>query len=299
MAFFSRCLLAAAVIVSLCCTIACDSCQKGGERLEAGDAECVPSVYPTEDGSGSALAEADSCDRFRAVNRDVPDNLRGPQLPTAERLYTGSCTESTLEHGSSSGPTLRIVNAYDDDGYLVRREYFGHMLGGAVAEFTNDDEGFPLVEEADVAGPGGGAQRILYVYEEGQLVSMDMERGGGITSQDLHFYDDRGNLIRTEKVTVPEGRVLIRHRYTYDEHDRCILEEREGNGDGRVTSRVRFTYDADGRLIYSESETRADGNVRAETIYEYDEFGNLLREGDNSGPGSSILRTVIHTYECW
>ena len=179
---------------------------------------------------------------------------------------TYSLTGNILSQTNARGNT--VYYAYDDAGRLTQTKY-KRMENGALVDkiissiayqrWDSDDDGI-LDADRVVETDGMGVASMQYYDKAGRMVK---KTSGGVTVQ--YEYDKIGNVV---KVTDGDGRVT---RAQYDENGNNVKIEKVSLQAGVENIENTFLYDLLGNKT---SEKDANG---AETSYEYDELNRLKK----------------------
>ncbi|MCR2037679.1 DNRLRE domain-containing protein [Adlercreutzia caecimuris] len=159
-------------------------------------------------------------------------------------IYDAANRPIALDRPDGSGTTY----VYDQEGRLTcltHKEAAGATVSSF--EYTYDEEGNPIVEEAMVTQSDGTARksRRTFAYNsDGKLVSFT-------------------EIAHNGSPTVP---TRVEETYEWDAAGNRVALERRGDSDERIL----FQYDEDNRLVSSES------SIGGGTAYAYDAAGNLV-----------------------
>lgn len=196
------------------------------------------------------------------VNYDLSDRSGVMTVTLGENnLPTRAVSDGVL---GIEGHTLK----YSATGNLKKHEitYNGDVCTYA---YTHDLSNNMIMAEYSVNGTVSKVHNYSY-DPQGRLEFEFFEENGVIQYDCNNYYDDNGNLTKSEVKTPDVDYVYI---YNYDADGNKISERGEGTNGSWYT--IEYTYDENGKLT---KERYAESDFSGTVIYTYDDDGNCIKE---------------------
>jgi antitoxin component YwqK of YwqJK toxin-antitoxin module len=159
-----------------------------------------------------------------------------------------------LEITYESGQKKKLVRDRDHDNRFEITQWF-------------DRPPWDYVTEVD--GDGDGTVDERYFFKAGVLRSKEWFDGKASRSKVKAYYDDKGNLQKSEKYDAESVRPAL--TWMYNESGEPVAATKDRDGDGQVD--LWFAYE-NGRIVSVEEDANGDGKI---DIWEtYDESEQLV-----------------------
>lgn len=173
----------------------------------------------------------------------------------SEFSYTYDDEANTLTTRSPDGV---LVEYYDENGFVVHREYTGELENWWAA-YTRRPDGEPLTQRG--SDSTGAEYELRWDYDDqGRLAEMRRWEAGELNYHYQYEYDNQGRQVRTIEVLDGGKAELTRREYNDIQRSMTIYNRGE-------KSHTIF-YDADGREI-ERLEYADDGTVGMRTTWTY------------------------------
>ena len=190
-------------------------------------------------------------------------------------------TVTTYDNGAA-GYMCYYLYSYDDNGYLIKKEFTNTNDYAYRYEYENDVNGNPVKET--LADATGVSYYTTYEYNARGLKTHDVviDPNGGsddVIQEHAFEYDGNGNLI-DEKCLIDEwDYITYWYSYEYDENGNKTAQIMHNSlEDPGVSQRNEWDYDDQGRVIKYTENAYWDGQTfiyEERNGYKYDENGNL------------------------
>ena len=193
----------------------------------------------TYDENGRILSEKKEIRNGQGAVTDV--------FTTEYTYYEGEqLTVFMKTHNAAGTVTESGKSTYDDQGRLLRREYY-YANGETRSSETRRYDDYGNLIERTLSGDYDIDKELIITYDEKERKSERIDYYLGTFSKEVWFYDGQG---RPAKI--------------------------ESYYEGKMTDKALFYYDGDERICRKRAEYDGEGKLAAE--YEYDEKGLIISQ---------------------